>query len=96
MDTAKTMMALQAEINLNNPTEYSAHVPSINISILNNDTLLGHATARNVTVLRGLNENLTVEAVWNPWELSGEKGQEVGRELLSQYISGTTVETVRF
>lgn len=36
----------------------------------------------------GNNSNIVVDAVWDPLTYSGEKGAHIGRELLSQYISG--------
>ena len=73
---------------MTNPTEYSATVPFIDINISVNDTILGHATARDVSVVPGPNQDLAVIAVWDPSHHSGKKGAHVGRELLSQYISG--------
>jgi hypothetical protein len=88
LETTKASLRLQAKVNLTNPTVYSAHVPYLNIHILHNDTLVGHATAENINVVPGNNTNLLVEALWSPFDLSGRNGSEVGRNLLSQYISG--------
>jgi Protein of unknown function (DUF3712) len=88
LETTKSSLRLQAKVNLTNPTVYSAHVPYVNIHILHNDTLVGHATAENIDVIPGNNTNLLVEALWSPFELGGRNGSEVGRNLLSQYISG--------
>jgi hypothetical protein len=75
-------------VNITNPTEYSATVPFVDINILTNGTLLGHATARDVTVVPGVNTNILVTAVWDPRTMGGEEGHRVGVEFLSQYISG--------
>ncbi|KAF2809599.1 uncharacterized protein BDZ99DRAFT_388718 [Mytilinidion resinicola] len=88
LDTGATSLTLQAEVNFTNPTNYSATVPYFNINILVNDTILGSATATNVLVVPGNNTNVTITAVYDPFGNSGEKGKTVGRELLSQYISG--------
>ncbi|KAF2491039.1 hypothetical protein BU16DRAFT_530611 [Lophium mytilinum] len=88
LDTGATSLTLQAEVNFTNPTNYSATVPYFNINILVNDTILGSATATNVFVVPGNNTNVTITAVYDPFGNSGEKGKAVGRELLSQYISG--------
>ncbi|KAK5009489.1 hypothetical protein LTR60_005187, partial [Cryomyces antarcticus] len=88
LDTGSSSITLQAEVNVTNPTEYSATVPYIDINILNNGTILGHATAKDVRVVPGPNENILVTAVWDPLISSGSKGQAVGKEFLSQYISG--------
>lgn len=81
-------MTLSALVNITNPTEYSASVPYIDIHILNNGSILGHATARDLHLVPGANDNMLIKAVWDPPSLGGAKGAEVGRELLSQYISG--------
>ncbi|KAI9829007.1 MAG: hypothetical protein M1832_000030 [Thelocarpon impressellum] len=88
LDTTETTLLIQARVNFTNPTEYSAHIPFLSINILENGTALGQATAKDVTVVPGSNENVVVEAVWDPLTPSGSEGQAVGRELLSQYISG--------
>lgn len=81
--TAKTI-TLSATVNVTNPTDYSARVPYVNISVSSNGTDLGFATARDVDVVPGKNV-VKVQA-----EL------EIGRELLSQYISGyNTTLTLR-
>ena len=88
LDTTKSALVIKAMVNITNPTEYSATVPYVNINLLSNGTLLGHATARGVSVVPGSNRNIEVTAVWDPVGNSGEKGAYAGRELLSQYISG--------
>ncbi|CAO2658774.1 Nn.00g064970.m01.CDS01 [Neocucurbitaria sp. VM-36] len=86
--TSPTSIILQAHLNLTNPTNYSATVPYFNINILVNGTKLGQATVEDIEVHPGNNTNLLVSAVWDPLTNGGEKGKEVGRELLSQYVSG--------
>lgn len=96
IETNPTSMTLAASVNLTNPTEYSATVPFINIHILKNESLLGHATARDIEVVPGVNDNLMVHAVYAPYNLGGKTAKAVGRELLSQYISGfNTTITLR-
>lgn len=87
-DTSKTSLTIGAKVNVTNPTEYAATVPFIDINILVNNTILGHATAQNVSIIPGPNHNLPIVAVWDPSTQSGEKGILTGSELLSQYISG--------
>jgi hypothetical protein len=41
-----------------------------------------------VFVTTGNNSNVIVEATWDPTRFGGDKAAEIGRELLSQYISG--------
>ncbi|CAL3967394.1 unnamed protein product [Diplocarpon coronariae] len=86
--TSKTSLNLQALVNFTNPTEYSAEIPYINIHILNNATIIGDATVQNVRVKPGINKNVLVLATWDPTRFGGEKAVSIGRELLSQYISG--------
>lgn len=88
LETTRSSLSLEAKINITNPTEYSAIVPYVNIKMLSNGTEIGHATARNVSVVPGPNHNMLVEALWDPLSPSGEKGIAQGKELLSQYISG--------
>jgi hypothetical protein len=88
LDTSKDGLTIQAEVNFTNPTNYSATVPYVDIMILTNGTKLGHATARNVVVVPGKNEGIVVQAVWQPGVAGGAEGLVVGREMLSQWISG--------
>ncbi|KAK5737386.1 hypothetical protein LTR17_006805 [Elasticomyces elasticus] len=88
LDTSPTSLTLGARVNISNPTNYSASVPFMDIHILANETVIGHATAKGIEIVPGKNDNLYVEAVWDPSTLGGEEGKKVGREFLSQYISG--------
>ncbi|KAG7004630.1 acetolactate synthase small subunit [Physcia stellaris] len=93
LETTVSSILLQAKINITNPTEYSATVPYVNIQMLNNGSVLGHGTAQNVSVVPGPNHNILVKALWEP---DGKNGRAVGRELLSQYVSGyNTTITLR-
>lgn len=96
VNTTSTSLTLAALVNITNPTEYSASVPYIDIHILKNGSLLGHATARDVEVKPGKNDNLLVHALYAPYDMDGKTAKAVGRELLSQYISGyNTTITLR-
>ena len=85
--TTTEAISLSALVNFTNPTNYSAHVPYVDIHILNNGTKLGHAFAKDVDVGPGMNRDVVIQAVWEP-VASGSDGKAQGRELLSQYISG--------
>ncbi|KAL9068364.1 MAG: hypothetical protein Q9157_006527 [Trypethelium eluteriae] len=87
MDTTADTLTLAALVNFTNPTNYSAHVPYVDIHINNNGTKLGHAFAKDVDVVPGRNRNVVIQAKWEP-SVSGDAGKAQGRELLSQYISG--------
>ena len=88
LSTTKSTVTLKAALNFTNPTSYSATVPFFSVNILNNQTVLGHATAENVSVVPGNNSNVEVTALWEPLAASGNKGAQIGRELISQYLSG--------
>jgi hypothetical protein len=88
VDTTPTSLIMQAHVNFTNPTNYSATVPYFNIHILVNGTVMGEGIAKDIRVHPGNNTNIVVTAVWDPSTQSGEEGQAVGREWLSQYISG--------
>ncbi|KAJ4294260.1 hypothetical protein N0V90_007950 [Kalmusia sp. IMI 367209] len=91
IETSRTSITLQANVNITNPTNYSATVPYFNINILVNKTVVGQAVAKDIYVHPGNNTNLLVTAVWDPYTHSGAQGKEIGRQLLSQYISGYNV-----
>lgn len=86
VETTQDTLTLSASVNITNPTSYSATVPYIDIHLLSNSTILGHATATNVSIHPGKNTKLPVTAIWDP--TSTPNGLAQGRELLSQYISG--------
>ncbi|PBP15434.1 pre-rRNA processing protein [Diplocarpon rosae] len=88
LSTSKTSLNLQALINFTNPTEYSAQIPYLNIHILNNASIIGDATVQNTMVKPGINKNVLVLATWDPTRFGGEMAGNIGRELISQYISG--------
>ncbi|CAF9920679.1 MAG: hypothetical protein HETSPECPRED_004332 [Heterodermia speciosa] len=85
LQTTTSSILLQAKVNITNPTDYSATIPYVQIQMLNNGSVLGHATAKNISVIPGPNHDISVTALWEP---ETEKGKAVGRELLSQYVSG--------
>lgn len=88
LETTQSSLRVQAKTNITNPSEYSARIPYFNINILNNDTILGNVVAENLDIVPGRNTDIVAVAVWNPSVVSGAEGSKVGRDLLSQYISG--------
>ncbi|KAG9245288.1 hypothetical protein BJ878DRAFT_502197 [Calycina marina] len=88
LGTTKSSLKLQAQVNFTNPTEYSAEVGYFNIHILNNGSIIGGATARDIFVKPGNNSNILVEATWDPAGFGGPEGARIGPEFLSQYVSG--------
>lgn len=91
LETTRSAFRIAAKLNLTNPTNYSAIIPYVNVHLLSNGTLLGNATAKNVKVVPGHNDGIAITANWDPLTLSGERGAHVGKELLSQYISGVFI-----
>ena len=77
-DSTPDALTLEAIADIVNPTDYSAHVPYVNVSILVNETRVGYAWA-STDIVPGPN-SMTVYAAW---EVS-----KMGREWLSQFITG--------
>lgn len=75
-------------MNFTNPTKYSATVPLVDLIMLYNATTVAHITARNMTVIPGLNSHVPVDFLWSPLDSGGEDGVKAGREMVSQYVSG--------
>ncbi|KAH7040451.1 uncharacterized protein B0I36DRAFT_233805 [Microdochium trichocladiopsis] len=95
IDSTRNSITLEATISATNPTPYTAQVPYLNIYLMHNDTILGDATVQHLNVVQGLNRNLVVRATWRPAE-GGPHGRDVGRNLISQYLSGmNTTLTVK-
>ncbi|KAF5019188.1 hypothetical protein F66182_8816 [Fusarium sp. NRRL 66182] len=88
LETTETGIQMRALVNLTNPTPYAAIVPYLSVHILHDGELLGEAVSRNVSFNLGENTNLPVHATWDPLRFGGAKAQEVGRKLLSDYVSG--------
>lgn len=88
VDTSSTGLTLRAAINFTNPTKYSATIPYADVNILINDTVVGHARVKDISAKQGNNTNVPVEAFWEPSVGNATAGAAIGREFLSQYISG--------
>ncbi|KAI1057106.1 hypothetical protein LB507_001998 [Fusarium sp. FIESC RH6] len=88
LETTETSIQMRALVNLTNPTPYAATIPYLSVHILHDGRLLGEAISRNVTFNLGKNTNLPVHATWDPLQFGGEKAHEIGRKLLSDYVSG--------
>lgn len=95
IDTTPSSVTIQARVNATNPTPYTAHIPYINIHVLCNGSVVGEAVAKNLDISKGNNTNFLVTATWDP-TLGGAKGHRIGRDLISQYLSGfNTTITVK-
>ncbi|KAJ9149389.1 Pre-rrna processing protein [Pleurostoma richardsiae] len=89
-DTASNSISISATVNITNPTPYTAKVPFINVHVLSNGSIVGEVTAKDLDIVKGNNTNLSVSVKWSP-SMGGDKGEKIGRELLSQYLSGFNV-----
>ncbi|PNY28478.1 Uncharacterized protein TCAP_01579, partial [Tolypocladium capitatum] len=94
LNTSDTGVHLQTVVNLTNPTPYTATIPYINIHVMKQGHMIAEAVARNIYFQIGDNSDIIISVTWDPLAFGGEKGQAVGRRLLSEYLSGknTTVE----
>ncbi|CAM1503868.1 Fc.00g014590.m01.CDS01 [Cosmosporella sp. VM-42] len=88
LNTSDTGVRLQASVNMTNPTPYAAQIPYFNIHILQDGVVLGEAVVRDVDFHTGNNTNVLVQATWDPVSFGGKKAHEIGRKLLSKYVSG--------
>ena len=91
--TSGSSISLEAVVNITNPTAYTARIPYVNLHVVKNGSIVGDATVEDVNIVTGNNTNISVSATWGPgvWD---SKGLQIGRDLLSQYLSGynTTVD----
>lgn len=93
--TTESSVLVKATMNFTNPTPYSAIVPMADLVLLYNGTAVGHVVARDVSLIPGLNTGIHVDLVWNPLAFSGANGVDVGRKMVSRYISGEFIDPVR-
>ncbi|RMZ88090.1 hypothetical protein DV736_g4686, partial [Chaetothyriales sp. CBS 134916] len=77
-DSTVDSLVLQAIANITNPTEYSAHLPYVNVSVIVNDTLVGYAWA-SADIVPGPNQ-IVVHVSFDH--------TASGQRWLSQFISG--------
>lgn len=55
---------------------------------------MGRVVARNISIVPGANKGLYAELMWFPFDSSGKKGVEAGREMISRYVSGKIFDIV--
>ncbi|KAI5864242.1 hypothetical protein GGS23DRAFT_563488 [Durotheca rogersii] len=87
LDTTSDSITLRALVNITNPTPYTAHIPYADIHVLKNGSILGSASIESLDLAKGPNFNVPVTARWNP-SMGGSRGRQVGRDIISQYLSG--------
>jgi hypothetical protein len=90
LSTSRTSIHLEALVNITNPTPYTADIPYLNVHVVKNGSVVGEATVQNVSVTTGKNVNLHLAATWDP-SMGGESGMQIGRNLLSQFLSGYNI-----
>jgi hypothetical protein len=88
VDSTESSLTITALVNITNPTPYAANIPYVDIHVVKNNSILARATARNLAISPGQNDNMLVTAIYEPLELGGPEGRAIGKELLSQYLSG--------
>ncbi|PGH07870.1 hypothetical protein GX51_01580 [Blastomyces parvus] len=88
VQTTESSILLGAQLNVTNPTEYSANVPYLNFRVAHNGTNVGDVTARNLSISPGLNSGLQISALWDPLRFGGKDGIPTGQDLISRYVSG--------
>jgi hypothetical protein len=94
ISSSKHWIEVEALVNITNPTPYTGYIPFVNVHLYKNDSMVGEATAENVTLGLGENSNLRVRGKWNPLGMGGAAAEQIGLELISQYISGYNVTMV--
>jgi hypothetical protein len=86
--TTESSALIKTKINVTNPTEYSATVPLADFVLLYNTTPVAHVSARDISVVPGVNTGIPVDFFWSPMDASGLDGINAGREMMSRYASG--------
>ncbi|KAI9930877.1 hypothetical protein MW887_010528 [Aspergillus wentii] len=89
--TTESSALMNTRINFTNPTRYSATVPLVDFVLVYNATKLARVTARDVSIVPGINSGIHVDLAWSPLESGGPNGVSAGRELLSRYVSDVTL-----
>ncbi|KAF8418538.1 hypothetical protein EV426DRAFT_568186 [Tirmania nivea] len=100
LTTTKESMTLQIGLLVENPTEYSAHIPYLAVHLEKDEFIIGNASISNTNITPG-NNSIIVKATYAPVG-EGRDGTkhaiEKGLELLGEYVSGknTTLEVKAF
>ncbi|KAA8649121.1 hypothetical protein EYZ11_000666 [Aspergillus tanneri] len=87
--TTESSLVVKAKVNITNPSPYSASVPFVDLLLIYNATKVAHITGRDLMLVPGVNTGLSLDLEWSPLDLDGPTGQNAGRELISQYVSGS-------
>lgn len=88
LNTSSTGIQIRAAVNVTNPTPYTASIPFISIRLMKGEYVMGKAIAKDLEFGHGQNKNIMIEMTWDPASFGGDRGHEVGRRLLSEYLSG--------
>ena len=90
LTTTKESMTLQIGLIVENPTEYSAHIPYLAVQLENNGSIIGNASILNTNITPG-NNSIIVKATYAPIGKGRDGAKhaiEKGLELLGEYASG--------
>ncbi|KAK2600155.1 hypothetical protein QQS21_005100 [Conoideocrella luteorostrata] len=88
LNTSSTGVHIRTSVNVTNPTTYTASIPSMNIHILKGEHIIGDANVKGLHFRHGHNNDISVEATWDPDSFGGEKAHRAASRLLSEYLSG--------
>lgn len=86
--TTESSALMKTKVNITNPTKYAATIPMADFALLYNTTTVAHIITRNISVVPGVNTDISVDVLWCPLDADGPEGVDAGREMLSQYVSG--------
>lgn len=86
--TTDSSALMKTKVNITNPTKYSATIPMADFALLYNTTTVAHIICRNVSIVPGVNTDISVDFLWCPLDADGSDGMSAGREMISQYVSG--------
>jgi len=96
LNTSETGLHMQVNVNISNPTPYTAFIPYVNAHVFKDGFKIGEAVARDVDLKLGNNTGMIARATWDPLTFGGPEAREAGQRLLSDYVSNkNTTITLR-
>ena len=88
--TTPQSITLRANLSIENPTEWAASIPYMNVHIAHGGFILGNASVFDAHILPG-NNTLIVQATWDPRNYGGHKAEKIGTQLVGEYISAQSL-----
>ena len=82
---------METTVNMKNPTPYTATAPYVNIHVLRDGVVIGDAVARDIDLRLGDNDGMVIQSTLDPVGFGGPDAQKLGRQLISDYVSGKNV-----